>query len=58
MKSAVVVKFWTDVEAFAAEEVPIYSRGWIVVDYDWTPHGADGCFIGVEGSIVVLPGRQ
>ena len=53
-----MVECWTAVESFAAAEVSIYSRGWIVVDYDWTPHGADGCGIEAEGSIIVLPGRQ
>ena len=54
METAVVVEYWTDVEAFAAAEVPRYSRGWFVVDYDWTPHGDDGCGIKVEGFIVVF----
>ena len=53
-----MVECWTNVEAFAATEVPIFSRGRLVVDYDWTPHGTDGCGIGVEGSIVVLLGRH
>ena len=58
MEAEVVVECWTDVEAFAAAEVPIFSRGRLVVDYDWTPHGTDGCGIKVEGPIVVLPGRH
>ena len=58
MESAVVVKCWTDVEAFVAVEFPRSSRGWLVVDYEWTPHGADRCGIEVEGSIVVLPGLR
>ena len=58
VETAVVVECWTDVEAFAAAEVPRSSRGWLVVDYDWTPHGADGCGIKVEGSIVVFPVRH
>ena len=53
-----MVECWTDVEAFAAAEVPRFSRGWLVVDYYWTPHGEDGCGITVEGSIVVLSGRH
>ena len=53
-----MVECWTNVEAIAAAEVPISSRGWLVVDYDWTPHGADGCGIEVEGSIVVLLGQH
>ena len=56
MESVVVADFWTDVGAFAAKEVPISSCGWLFLDYYWTPHGADGCGIKVEGSIVVLPG--
>ena len=39
-------------------EVPIFSLGRLVVDYDWTPHGTNGCRIEVEGPIVVLPGRH
>ena len=58
VEAALVVECWTDVEAFAAAEVPRYSRGWLVVDYDCIPHGSDGCGIKVEGSIVVLPGRH
>ena len=58
MEAAVVVEFWTNVEAFAAAEVLRLSRGWLFVDYDWTPHGTDGCGIEVEGPIVVLPGRH
>ena len=38
VESAVMVECWTNVEAFAATEVPRSSRGWLVVDYDWTPH--------------------
>ena len=53
-----MVECWTDVEAFAAAEVPRFSRGWLVVDYDWAPHGTDGCGIEVEVPIVVLPGRH
>ena len=53
-----MVECWTDVEAFADAEVSRSSRGWIVVDYDWTPHEADGCGIKVEFSIVVFPGRH
>ena len=51
-----MVEFWTDVEASAAAEVPIYFHGWLVVDYDWTHHRANGCGIEVEGFIVVIPG--
>ena len=51
-----MVECWTGVEAIADTEVPRSSRGSFVVDYDWTPHGAKGCGIEVEGSIVVLPG--
>ena len=58
VEAEVVVECWTDVEAFSAAEVPISSLGWLVVDYDWTPHGADGCGIKIEGSILVLPGRH
>ena len=58
MEAAVVVECWTDAEAFADVEVPRSYRGWIVVDYDWTPHGDDGCGIEVEGSIVVIPGQH
>ena len=58
MEAAVVVECWTYVEAFAAVEVPRFSRGGLVVDYDWTPHGTDGCGIKIEGPIVVLPGRH
>ena len=46
MEAAVVVECWTDGEAFVDAEVPRFSCGGIVVDYDWTPHGTDGC--GVE----------
>ena len=58
VEAAVVVECWTDVEAFAAAEVPRSSRGCLVVDYDWTPHGDDGHGIEVEGSILVLPGQH
>ena len=58
VEAAVVVECWTVVEAFAAAEVPRYSHGWLVVDYDWTTHGEDGCGIEFEGSIVVLPRRH
>ena len=34
MEAAVVVECWTDVEAFAAAEVPRFSCGGLVVDYD------------------------
>ena len=57
MEAAVVVECWTNVEAFAAAEVPQFSYRRIFVDYDWTPHGTDGCGIEVEGPIVVLPDR-
>ena len=55
---AVVVECWNDVEASAAMEALRSSRGWLVVDYDWTPPGDDGCVMEVEGSIVVLPGQH
>ena len=58
VEAAVVVECRTYVEAFAAAEVPRSSRGWLVVDYDWTPHEANGCGIEVEGSILVLLGRH
>ena len=58
VEAVIVVECWNDVEAFADAEVPRSSRGWLVVDYDWTPHGADGRGIEVEGSIIVLPGRH
>ena len=53
-----MVECWTYVEDFAAAEVLRFSRGGLVVDYDWTPHGTNGCGIEVEGPIVVLPGRH
>ena len=28
------------------------------MDYDWTPHGTDGCGIEFEGAIVVFLGRH
>ena len=57
VKAAVVVECWTNVEAFAAAEVPRFSCGCIVVDYDWTPHGTDGqCWIGEVDSRLVLFG--
>ena len=55
MEAAVVVEGWTKVEAFAAAEVPIFSCGGLVVDYDWTLHGNNGCGIEFEGPILVLP---
>ena len=58
MEAEVVVECWTDVEEFKAAEVPRFFRGWLVVDYEWTPHRADGCDIKFEGSIVVFPGRH
>ena len=58
MEAAVVVECWTNVEAFEAAEVPRFSCGGLVVDYNWTPHGFDGCCIKVEGPIVVLPGQH
>ena len=58
VEAAVVVECWTNVEAFASVEVPRFSRGWIVVDYDWTPHGTNGCGIEVERTIVVLPDQH
>ena len=53
-----MVECWTDVEAFAAAEVPIFSCGRLVMDYDWTPHGTYGFGIKVEVPIVFLPGRH
>ena len=58
MEAVVMVEFWTNVEAFASAEVPIFPSGWLVVDHDWKPHGTNGCGIEVEGPIVVLPGRH
>ena len=58
MDAAVAVECWTDVEAFASAEAPRFSCEGFVVDYEWTPHGTDGCGIKVEGPIVVLPGRH
>ena len=58
MEAAVVIECWPDVEAFAAVEVPRFSCGGLVVDYDWKPHGTNGCGIKVEGTIVVFPGRH
>ena len=49
-----MVECWTDVEAFSAAEIPIFSCGGLVVDYDWTPYGTNGCGIEVERPIVVI----
>ena len=53
-----MVECWTDVESFAAVEVLRFSRGRLVMDYDWTAHGTNGCGVEVEGPIVVLSGRH
>ena len=58
MEASVGVECWNNAETFATAEVPRFSRGWLAVDYDWTPHETDGCGIEVEGPIVVLPGRH
>ena len=57
-EAEVVVECWTNFEAFASAEVLRFSCGGLVVDYDWTPHGTNGCGIKVEGTIVVLPGQH
>ena len=58
MEAAVVVECWTNVEAFTAAEVPIFSYGGLVVDDECTTHGTDGYGIEVEGPTVVLPGQN
>ena len=58
MEAAVVIECRTNVEAFAAAEIPRFSCGGLVVYYDWKPHGTNGCDIEVEGTIVVFPGRH